>query len=149
MAQVGIWEAEGEFSVPLAPFLPAGTVIGNHPAAFSQQPLDLLLMAPSASGWAAINRIHCRIALLPGPFLPLTRGLKAEYAISYGTAPRSTITLSSLEREQIGIALQRSIPTLAGGTVDEQEFLLPFPTDTDPTLFLGLTGARLLLSEQP
>lgn len=146
MAQIGIWEGDETLSFELRKLLPAGTVISNHPAAFAQGLFDLLVIAPTASGWAGINRVECKTALLPGSFLPLTRGLKAKSAVSYGVAHRNTVTLSSLEPQQIGVALQRKITAMDGTLLEEQEFLLPLPLDADPTWFLCLTGARLLLT---
>lgn len=149
MTRIGVWDADEAFSFELRKFLPAGTAVSNHPAAFSQDPLDLLLIAPTALGWAGTNRVDCKTVLLPGSFLPLTRGLKAESAVSYGVASKNTVTLSSLEPHQIGIALQRQIKTITGSVLEEQEFLLPLLPNTDPTWFLGLTGARLLLTGKP
>ena len=146
MAQIGIWEGDETLSFELRKLLPAGTVISNHPAAFAQGLFDLLVIAPTASGWAGINRVECKTALLPGSFLPLTRGLKVKSAVSYGIAHRNTVTLSSLEPQQIGVALQRKITAMDGTLLEEQEFLLPLPLDADPTWFLCLTGARLLLT---
>ena len=52
MAQIGIWEGDETLSFELRKLLPAGTVISNHPAAFAQGLFDLLVIAPTASGWA-------------------------------------------------------------------------------------------------
>lgn len=149
MARIGIWEDSGDFSGPLRDCLPAAPVIGRHPAAFSEGFFDLLLVAPSARAWAGAGVIRCRTALLPGSALPLARVLTAQSAVSYGASPKDTLTISSLEGAQICVALQREIITLAGATLERQEFVLPFPPGEDPERFLGITGARLLLTGNP
>lgn len=149
MARIGIWEDGGDFSGVLEGCLPVRPVLDRHPAAFSDGFFDLLLVAPSARAWAGAGAIRCRTALLPGAALPLVRVLKAESAVSYGVSPKNTLTISSLEGRQVCVALQREIITLAGSTLERQEFVLPFPPGEDPERFLGLTGARLLLTGSP
>ena len=65
--------------------------------------------------------------------------------MSYGTSPRDTLTLSSLEGGQICLALQRELVTLTGQVVEQQELVLPFPRDAAPLPFLATAGALLLL----
>lgn len=149
MVRIGIWEDGGDFSGVLEGCLPVRPVIGRHPAAFSDGFFDLLLVAPSARAWAGAGVIRCRTTLLPGAALPLARLLKAESAVSYGASPKDTLTISSLEGKQICVALQREIITLDGATLERQEFVLPFSPGEDPERFLGLTGARLLLTGSP
>lgn len=149
MARIGIWEDGGDFSGALEDCLPTRPVLGRHPAVFSEGFFDLLLVAPSARAWAGAGVIQCRTALLPGSALPLARALSAQSAVSYGASPKDTLTISSLEDRQICVALQREIITLDGATLERQEFVLPFPPGEDPERFLGLTGARLLLTGSP
>jgi len=149
MHRIGIWEDQPFFSTALSAILPSPPVIGRHPAAFSGGAFDLMLIAPSASGWAGAGSISCRTALLPGTALPLTRILQADSAVSYGTSSRDTLTVSSLEQNQISVALQREILTLSGQMLEQQEFVLSVPEHTDPLSFLALTGARLLLTGRP
>ena len=149
MVRIGIWENGDGFAAALEELLPARPVLGRHPAAFSEGFFDLLLIAPSASGWAGAGAIRCRVALLPGLAVPLTRVLKADSAVSYGGSAKDTLTISSLEGAQICVALQREVLTLPGATLERQEFVLPFPLGEDPNRFLGLTGARLLLTGRP
>ncbi len=150
MVRIGIWEGEGEALAPsLAPFLPENTVVDRHPAAFAQGRFDLLAVSPSAAGWAGAGVIRCRTLLLPGSAGLLARSLPAHSAVSYGSSPRDTLTISSLEGSQICVALQRAVLTLTGATLERQEFALPFPPGEDPQHFLALTGARLLLTGNP
>lgn len=149
MVKIGIWEGEDGFAAALHPSLPVRAVVSRHPAAFSDEFFDLLLVSPEASGWAGGCAIQCRTALLPGSAGPLTRVLKANSAVSYGGSVRDTLTISSLEGSQICVALQRDLLTLRGATLDRQEFVLPFPPGEDPNRFLALTGARLLLTGRP
>ncbi len=149
MVRIGIWEGSEGLARRLAGSLPVPPVAGPHPALFSEGFFDLLLIAPGASGWAGAGAIACRTALIPGSALPLTRILQAESAVSYGTSPKDTLTISSVEGRQICVALQRDVLTLAGTTLERQEFVLPFPAGEEPNLFLALTGARLLLTGKP
>ena len=155
MVQIGVWEREegvaGAVEAALAAAGRAGLrlLTGAHPAALAGEALSLLTVSPGAVGWAGAGAIRCRTALLPGTALPLARALSAESAVSYGASPKDTLTISSLEDRQICVALQREIITLDGATLERQEFVLPFPPGEDPERFLGLTGARLLLTGSP
>lgn len=149
MLRVGIWEGETGLAHRLEGCLPGGTVIGQHPALFSQDVFDLLLIAPGAAGWAGAGKILCRTALLPGTAFSLTRILRADSAVSYGVSAKDTLTISSLEGRQACVALQRDVLVLDGSTLERQEFVLPFPAGEDPLFFLALTGARLLLTGKP
>ena len=149
MGLVGLWEEDDALSRALGSLLPGQTVISHHPAAFAGREWELLLVAPSARGWAGARGLYCRNLFLPGSAAPLARLLRAERAVSYGASPRDTLTISSLDAPRISIALQRSVPTLSGGEVEEQEFPLLLPGDMDPLLFLALPGSRLLLGAPP
>ena len=118
---------------------------GDHPADFTDGVLDLLCMAPGAAGWAGAPAVQCRMLLLPGGLGPLARGLRPVCAVSYGTSPKDTLTLSRLEGTQICLALQRELVTLDGGLVEEQEWVLPFPAGWDPMNYLAMAGVLLAL----
>ena len=87
--------------------------------------------------------------LLPGSAGPLARHLKADRAVSYGPSPKDSITLSSLEGDQICVALQRELVTVTGRVLERQELVLPFPTGRDPLPWLAVTGTLLLLDVPP
>ncbi len=150
MVKIGIWEGKkGALAPSLSPFLPKNSVVGRHPAAFSLGLFDLLVVSPTAAGWAGAGIIQCRTLLLPGSAGPLARILQAHSAVSYGGSAKDTLTISSLEGNQICVALQREILTLTGATLERQEFVLPFPPGEDTNCFLALTGAKLLLTGRP
>ena len=107
--------------------------------------LDLLVAGPDAAGWAGAGAVDCRTVLLHGAAGSLARNLRPCCAVSYGTSPRDTLTLSSLEGNHICLALQRELVTLAGEVVERQELVLPFPADASPLPFLAAAGALLLL----
>ena len=152
MRRVGVWERdEGLCRVieetlrrsgkPLPLFLR-----GRHPAELAGENLDLLVVSPAATGWAGAASVTCRMVLLPGGAGPMVRGMHVESAVSYGAGPRNTITLSSLERDRICLAIQRELVTVEGCVVDRQELVLPFPAGREtPDLFMARTGALLLL----
>ncbi len=118
---------------------------GRHPAELAGAGLDLLVVSPRAAGLAGAGSISCRLLLLPGCAGALVRGMRVEEAVSYGTSPRDTITLSSLEQGRISLAVQRELVTVEGGVVERQELVLPFPQGVSPELFMAKAGALLLL----
>ena len=72
--------------------------------------------------------------------------MHVESAVSYGTGPQNTITLSSLEGDKICLAIQRELVTVEGCVVDRQELVLPYPAGREtPDLFMAQVGALLLL----
>jgi hypothetical protein len=150
LKNVGIWsrnrrvfEAVQEAAAALD--LSASLLAGTHPADFTGGALDLLCIAPGAAGWAGAPAIQCRMLLLPGGLGPLARGLRPACAVSYGTSPKDTLTLSSLEGAQICLALQRELVTLDGSLVEEQEWVLPFPVGYDAMDYLAAAGVLLAL----
>ncbi|MEG0321404.1 MAG: hypothetical protein RR606_04340 [Oscillospiraceae bacterium] len=151
MVRVGIWERdEGLFeaiSRGIHTMVPQPELLrGRHPAELCKKPLDLLVISPHAAGWAGAGVIKSRIVLLPGSAGALCKLISAESAVSYGTSPQDTLTLSSLEGEQICVALQRELVTVAGIIVERQELVLPYPAATEtPPHFMAQVGALLLL----
>jgi hypothetical protein len=121
---------------------------GSHPAELAQQHLNLLIISPTASGWAGANILDCGTVLLPGRAGSLIRAMQVESAVSYGPGAKDSITLSSLEENQICIAVQRELVTVSGGLVERQELVLPFPREESPERFLAVTGALLLLGRR-
>ena len=112
--------------------------------------LDLLVVSPRATGWAGAASVNCRLVLLPGSAAPMARGLRVEGAVSYGTGPKNTITLSSLEGDKICLAIQRELVTVKGGIVERQELVLPYPAGQEtPDLFMARVGTLLLLGADP
>ena len=152
--RIGIWERnEGLQEVILEGLRAAGAEppvleAGAHPADFSGE-LDLLVISPEAVGWAGAGQIHAGTVLLSGAAGPLARVLRTERAVSYGTSARDTLTLSSLEGDQICVALQRELVTVTGRVLERQELVLPFPTGRDPLPWLAVTGTLLLLDVPP
>lgn len=152
MIRVGIWERrEGIYERLEAGLAAAGVprpvfLRGEHPADFAEgEPLDLLVVSPGAVGWAGAGAVRCRTVLLNGAAGPLARGLHAESAVSYGSSAKDTITLSSLEGDQICVAVQRELVTVGGRTVERQELVFPFPAGSSPLPWLASVGALLLL----
>ncbi len=151
MRLIGVWEREEGLADALERALagqePGRFFLrrGRHPAELAGPGLDLLVVSPRAAGLAGAGSITCRLVLLPGCAAALIRGMRVEEVVSYGTASRDTITLSSLEQDRIGLAVQRELVTVDGGVVERQELILPFPQGTSPELFMAQAGALLLL----
>ena len=128
MFSVGIWARDEElYKILSSKTAQAELRRGRHPAEFTGRKLDLLVAAPDAVGWAGAGAVDCSTVLIHGAAGPLARSLRTGCAVSYGTSPKDTLTFSSLEGDQICLALQRELVTLAGDIVERQELVLPFP----------------------
>lgn len=146
MRQIGVWE-HCEGLAEQVSRMAEGTALVracSHPALLAGIDLDLLIVSPGATGWAGASSLTCRMALLPGGLFALTRALPSHTAITYGTSPRNTITLSSLAEGRAAVAIQREFLTLDGRPVERQELVLPCP-HTSPDLLLVQVGTALLL----
>lgn len=152
MTFIGIWEREEGICRAVRRAVEAmqqprpRLVSGRYLAEFASMPLDLLAVSPAAGteGRSGPGGIRCRALLLPGEAGPLARQVCAEYAVSYGTSPKDTLTFSSLEGERICLALQRELVTVEGSVVDRQELVLPFPPEMAPLSYLAAVGVLLL-----
>lgn len=152
MHTIGIWERDEGICAAVTPWVAQGGIKllpGSHPADFASEVLSLLVISPGATGWAGAGAVDCQTVLLPGSAGPLARSLRTGCAVSYGTSPRDTLTFSSLEGEQICLALQRELVTLDGSVLEQQELVLPFPPGTSPLPFLAVAGILLLLGITP
>lgn len=152
MRRVGVWERNEGLCRAIGEILSKNGqarpifLRGQHPAELAGENLDLLVVSPTATGWAGAASVSCRIVLLPGGAGPMARGMHVESAVSYGAGPQNTITLSSLEGDKICLAIQRELVTVEGCVVDRQELVLPFPAGREtPDLFMARVGALLLL----
>ena len=113
----------------------------DHPA--------LLVVSPRAAAHGDGRPERCRMALLPGDTTLPGWDLQAASAVSYGSGPKNTLTLSSREGRKLWLALQRELVTLDGRVLEEQELVLPFPTGASPLPFLAAAGALLLCGVPP
>lgn len=148
MWQIGVWE-HGEGLAEQVSRLAEGCALVracSHPALLAGWELDLLVVSPSATGWAGASALSCRMALLPGGLSTLTRALPVHMAVSYGTSPRNTLTLSGRSDGKAAVAIQREFLTLSGKSVERQELVLPCG-DLPPDLFLVQVGTALLLGK--
>lgn len=156
MRRVGVWERnEGLCEAAQEDLKRSGLdrpeiYRGRHPAELAGEVLDLLVVSPRATGWAGAASVSCRLVLLPGSAAPMARGLRVEGAVSYGTGPKDTITLSSLEEDKICLAIQRELVTVKGGVVERQELVLSYPAgQAVPDLFMARVGTLLLMGADP
>ena len=81
----------------------------------------------------------CRTVLLPGGAGAALRAGPAA-AVSYGTGPRDTLTLSSREGRQLWCAIQRELVTVEGRVVERQELPLRLPDHMSPPVCAGGGG---------
>ena len=145
--QIGVWEQyEGLGALAEELTVGRGEVrTGNHAALLTGEIMDLLVVSPTAVGWAGAAALYCRTALLPDSAGPLARCLLADRVVSYGLNSRDTLTVSSLEENHICVAVQRELIRLDGGLVERQELVLPRRVGESPELLLVQTGMKLLL----
>ena len=121
--------------------------LGGRPEARSagQRPA-LLVVSPRAALRGPIAAA-CRTALLPGdPPLPELE-LQAASAVSYGSGPRNTLTISSRTGDRLWVALQ--LVTVQGQVVERQEFPWRLSPGASPQAALAVAGALLLLGIPP
>ena len=116
---------------------------GGPEARSSGQRPALLVVSPRAALRSPITAA-CRTALLPGDPPLAQLALQAASAVSYGSGPRNTLTLSSMEGERAAVAVQREFSSLGGLLVERQELVLAYDGGP-PDLFLARVGAALLL----
>lgn len=129
-------------------------VNGNHPADFTPHSagadLDLLVVAPDATGLAGLTVLRPRLALLPGGSVAACRQVRAASAVSYGLGSQNTLTLSSMAEGNVSVALQRELLTLSGKAVERQEWVLPIDRAAETAdHLLCLVGTLLLLDCDP
>lgn len=113
----------------------------SHPA--------LLVVSPKAASRGLELPGACRTVLLPGYAGDLLEGLRAASAVSYGTSPRDSLTISSREGDKLWAALQRELVTVGGRVVERQEFPLTLAHGTGELSGLAVAGALLLLGVPP
>ena len=101
----------------------------------------LLVVSPRAAERRRQLPTGCRTVLLPGGAGGLLSGLDPAAAVSYGTGPRDTLTLSSREGRQL--------LTVEGRVVERQERPLRLPDHMSPLSVLAAAGALLLLGVPP
>ena len=116
-------------------------ISGEHPA--------LLVVSPGAVRKEMSLSGTCRTLLVPGDAGRALEGLRAASAVSYGTSPRDSLTVSSRETGKIWAALQREIVTVNGWVVERQEFPVKVGDRREELPALAVAGALLLLGLSP
>ena len=147
MHRIGLLEGGTGCAGLLSRALPPGLWARCHPAQASGV-YDLLLVAPDWCGPLPAG-LTCRALLWPGRLGPLTEALEAGWVVSYGLTPRDSLTLSSLGRDGLCLALQREVVTLAGRSLEPQEMPLRGFAGVAPELVLAWAGVLLLAGIPP
>jgi len=147
--RVGILEGlrEGQAAALLdAPISFSGlTLIAAQSSSQLPKALDLLAMSPRYGVEEQEILAACRLLLLPGNRSTLIRRLRADCVMSYGTSPKDSLTLSSVEPYRLTLSIQRDLVTLQGGTVERQEVSLSPSSRRAPMELLFRGGLLLLL----
>lgn len=109
-----------------------------------REPLALLAIGPF--GFEAREPLPLsRILLLPGTSAALAGHHPADCVISYGTAEKDSVGLSSIEEERMLISIQRELLTILGGVVPRKEILIPMRHGVQPLALLFWAGLSLVL----
>ena len=149
MERVGILEGlrEGQAAALVdAPISFSGlTLLAAQSASQLPEALDLLAISPRCTLEEQEALPACRLLLLPGDRSMLIRRLRADCVMSYGTSPKDSLTLSSVEPHRLTLSIQRDLVTLHGGTVERQEVSLSPSSGRGPMELLFRGGLLLLL----
>lgn len=111
--------------------------------------LALLAVAPGAVPTMDTPLPPCRLLLLPGTERAFLGLLHANCVISYGGSSKDSLTLSALEGGVLCLAIQRTLPTLLGGSVERQELVFPLRGAERPLQLLFRVGLLLTLGCEP
>ncbi len=79
----------------------------------------------------------------------LSHFFNPERVVSYGLSARDSLTVSSVNGEQILICVQREFTTLSGSVLEPQEIKLELPASLTPSCLLSAVTALLLLDFPP
>ena len=120
--------------------------LGRHPLPMGER---LVLLSPGWEPAPGTPLPPCALLLLPSGREELAARFPAACAVSYGTGGRDSLTLSSVEGQQLAVAVQRELPTVLGGAVEEQELVLERRGSASPLSALALVGGLLLLGAAP
>lgn len=109
------------------------------------------VLALTERGCGDLERADCGVLLVPGDRAEAVLArVRAETVVTCGLSQRDSLTLSSLSEPVV--CLQRALLRPDGGTVEPQEFPLPWDLPAPAEALLPLFGLRLLqmpLTEPP
>lgn len=110
----------------------------------------MIVLYPNCpSGQAARLRGHYKIALVPESLLSDTAlAFTASNFVSYGSGRHSSITLSSISKGKIMAAVEKELPVLGGGVVEQQELAVENPKNASPEQLLAVLGRNMLTGGQ-
>lgn len=90
--------------------------------------------------------IFCKALITPETAShTIYKHMRFDYVVSYGLSQRSTITYSSLGRENSIISLQRKIATLSDRILESQELPVKITEKLEPISALAVYSALLML----
>lgn len=146
MLQCAVWEDNEGLAAAVARLAGGAALVraAREPAQLSGQAFDLLVISPGAPDFPGAGEVRCRCALVPGGRARLTRALRAERLLSYGTGGANTLTISGLRQGRASVCVQREFTALSGAPVERQELVLPYD-GLPPELYLARVGTLLLL----
>ena len=74
----------------------------------------------------------------------LGSAVNAEMMVTYGFNSRACVTASSVTDDCMQVCVQRSLPCINGGVLEQQEFSLPLVNGEDPETALAAVTAALV-----
>ncbi|MDR1209922.1 MAG: hypothetical protein LBK41_06375 [Clostridiales bacterium] len=72
-------------------------------------------------------------------------GYSGSTVVTYGLNGRACVTVSSVSERSVVLCVQRSLPTLGGSLLEQQEFAVPLPEGRDIYGALAANTAALLI----
>lgn len=141
----------GELShlLPLTQSIAQGKRESQRPAwegrrSGEQDCLDVLTIAPF--GFEEKETLpQSRILLLPGTNAGLIRNHPTDCVISYGTAEKDSVSISSIEEGAMMLSIQRELLTICGEVVARKELMIPLRRKVRPIALLFWAGLSLVL----
>lgn len=107
---------------------------------------DLLLVTEKAVGnKLPVKKIQAKIALLPGDFCSdIYQNIHADCIITYGLSSKNSVTISSIDEDELLVSIQRELLNIADKVIEQQDFPVETIPELDAVQTLAVTAARLL-----
>lgn len=104
---------------------------------------DVLLISPYCAPSDITEPVSCGTLVFPGDTDLPAEAFRADCVVTYGLAPRNTVTYSSIAEDSCVVAVQREFLSFDGKKVEAQEIRVE--GGLHPDLLLAVTAAALVL----
>lgn len=109
----------------------------------------LIVVYPGCDpGKAQTLRGHYKIALVPENLSGNSLfGLTSPNLVSYGMGLHNQLTISSISPKKVLASVEKDLPTLDGGVIEQQELPVENPSGLDTQSLLAVLGKQLLTGD--